>query len=175
MTKKVKKSKAKKTRVRNKKYINSPEAIAELDKFINFCGNLRNAALKMGITSQNIYTWRLNNVLIPESRATFMAETAGLCKDLLLKRSLATGCNAFNTLKELINHENMPLKVKLSEMTTEEIYNKCLSDELINYINDVRTINTSEKMKEVSKMLSAIFGNRPSKWVKDIKFLLSLK
>jgi hypothetical protein len=165
----------KKTKPREKKYINSPEALAELQKFIVFCGSIRLAAVKLDVHTQSVYAWKLNDVLIPESRAELMSQIASLDKQILIKRAFSENYNIFTSLRELILRENMAKKVEISDMPAGEILDACLSDELLGYINDVNTIDNEEKIKRASKMLSAIFASRPSKWVKDIRSLILLK
>lgn len=174
-TKRTKKAKRKNVKPRAKQYINSPEALEELEKFVKFCGSTTKAAVSLETATQYIYAWRLNNVLISDSKATLMSQIAGVDKGVLLKRSFTGDSNIFSTLRDLITKECINPRVKLSEMTPDEIYDNCLSYELLSHINDVSLIDTEEKIKKTSKMLSAIFGNRPSKWSKDIRFLKSLK
>lgn len=173
--KRTRKAKRKLEKQRIRQYINSQEAIAELEKFIEIAGSVRKAAESIGVATQYIYAWRLNNVLISDAKATAMANVAGVDKDLLLKRTFTGESNIFSSLRDLITSESMNPKIRVSEMTADEIYDNCLSEELLSYINNVSLVNKEEKLKKASKMLSAIFGNKPSKWAKDIRFLKSLK
>ncbi len=172
------KYKKRKQKIRKKKYVNSPESLNELEKFIRFCGSIRKAAIKMDIAPQNIYLWRLNYILIPDSRAEFMAQISGVDKQLLMKRNFSKEykeSNLFSSLRELIARDHMLTKVNISEMSSDEIYDTCLSQELLGYINDINIIDSEEKIQRAAKMLSAIFASKPSKWVKDIRYLKSLK